>query len=440
MKAGFARERITPPLGTRMMGFAGRDRSSGCTSVHDDLYVRVLHASHEGAEVLIASFDLCFLGRADADRLKGALGRTLGLAPAQILLSATHTHGGPSVGTWAYAGYLPPDAMYLDDLETAVLDAAARARRESHDVTVLAGRATSTVPMNRRLRLSDGTIVNRPNPDGDDLLCNSLPIALLQDEQNKPVCLLFSVSCHPSAVNGLEISADYPGIACTRLDEHLGAPASMFLQGAGGDAKTRPAGEGQKAWISGDWDVIASAGRTVAREVLSQLRSNLTPVEPAIRSALVEAPLQLEPPLVAEKIAAMAAEYHPDESPTDQDLRVLWAHRLMERLSRRGALPTTAPILVQAVQLARGLRLIAIEGEPVGLLGRHVEEVWDQGVTFCLGYANGEGLYLPVSQMLAEGGYEVDSFHEYGFPARLAEGAESAIDRAAPLLREQGIE
>src|SRR5687768_7124802 len=113
MKAGFSKEKITPPIGTTMMGIGPRDLSSGCTAIHDDIFVRALYCEHAGEAALIMSFDLCFLGREDSDRLKGAIGRVLDLTPRQILLVATHSHASPSVGTWFAAGYIVPDYAYL---------------------------------------------------------------------------------------------------------------------------------------------------------------------------------------------------------------------------------------------------------------------------------------------------------------------------------------
>ena len=43
MKAGFARAKITPPLGTTMMGFGGRDMAHGCDAIHDDMLCRTLN-------------------------------------------------------------------------------------------------------------------------------------------------------------------------------------------------------------------------------------------------------------------------------------------------------------------------------------------------------------------------------------------------------------
>ena len=87
--------------------------------------------------------------------------------------------------------------------------------------------------MNRRKRDEGGNIVMAPNPGG--LVFDHLPVCLLKDSEGTAVCLLFSVSCHPSMLSGFEISAEYPGAATDRLDAHLGAAVSLFLQGTHAD-------------------------------------------------------------------------------------------------------------------------------------------------------------------------------------------------------------
>ena len=62
----------------------------------------------------------------------------------------------------------------------------------------------------------------------------------------------------------------------------------------------------------------------------------------------------------------------------------------------------------------------------------------DSGTTFPLGYTNGQGLYLPIERMLAEGGYEVESAYEYGFAAPLGPGYERLLSQALDGLRADG--
>ncbi|MBI5094848.1 MAG: hypothetical protein HZB26_20715 [Candidatus Hydrogenedentes bacterium] len=429
MKAGFARRCITPPLGTTMMGFATRDREHGCAGIHDDLYVRALFVEHGGAAALIMGFDLCFLGRADTDRLKDAIGHRLHLTPKQILLNASHTHVGPSVGTWAYAGYEPPDTRYLNDLEAATVTAAVEAAGRAADATLHCGAVHTTVPMNRRGRGADGAIANCPNPGGP--IYDSIPVCEFRNKHDKPITFLFSVSCHPSIISGFDISAEYPGAAMEYLDAHFGGPVSMFLQGAGGDSKPAHIGGNIPRWRVGTWDDVKAVGEIAAREALSALEEGLTEVTPHIVTAMVETYWSLNPPMDRAGYAA--------EMDTDYELRRLWAERMIQRLDRDGALPTHAPITVQGIQLGEGLRFIGVEGELVAELGRLVRDFFHAGVTFPLGYTNGEGLYLPTSKMLDEGGYEAVSFWEYGFPSPLAKGIEDHLTHALDHLRTAGI-
>jgi len=249
-----------------------------------------------------------------------------------------------------------------------------------------------------------------------------------------PICLLFSVSCHPSMIDGFAISAEYPGAAMAALDAHFGAPVGLFLQGVGGDAKPSVIGRGVDRWKPGTWDLMREAGNLVAGEVLSA-RDTLQPRAPRVRSACVETHWPLQPVPGPAHYESVIAETDPDERP--RDVRCLWAQRQIELLDRRGSLPAHAPILVQTVQLADDVRLTALEGEPVAPWGDFIESFYNDGVTFPLGYSNGQGLYLPMTYMLDEGGYECISAWEYGFPAPLAKGMESRVTAALQRLHPQ---
>ncbi len=434
MRAGFARAKITPPVGTTMMGFGGRDMARGCEGVHDDVYVRALFLEHAGERALIMGYDLCFLGREETDRYKAAIGRVIDLSPRQILLNTTHNHVGPSVGTWYSAGYKPPDRLYLNDLERATLTAARKARDAMRDVTVWAGATRSDLPMNRR-RNEDGQIINAPNPDGKPY--DKLPICLFKDQAGKPVCLLFSISCHPSMMSGWEISAEYPGVAMNRLDEHLGTVASLFLQGVGGDAKPSVIGKGVIRWRPGTWELMDQAGDMVAQEVIGALKKGLTQVEPDLRTGAVEMVWPIDPAPPRSTFEDIVAKTKPEDR--KRDVRCMWAARQIELLERYGKLPESITLTTHGVQLGKGLRILGIEGEAVGDWGFIIEKFYGRGVTFPLGYTDGTGLYLPTSRMLPEGGYEVVSSWEYGLPAPLAKGMEDVVAKALAQLRERGI-
>ncbi len=117
----------------------------------------------------------------------------------------------------------------------------------------------------------------------------------------------------------------------------------------------------------------------------------------------------------------------------------MWAARTVSQLERAEKLPTSIPITTHGIRLGRGVRLIGLEGEPVAALGFLIDSFYGGGVTFPLGYTDGCQLYLPTSKMLAERGYEVDSYYEYGFPAPLAPGTEQNVLAGLNRLRAAGI-
>jgi hypothetical protein len=106
---------------------------------------------------------------------------------------------------------------------------------------------------------------------------------------------------------------------------------------------------------------------------------------------------------------------------------------------QRGRQQTDAPVLIQGIQIGADVRIIAVEGEPVGAYGYQIERAFGAGVTFALGYSNGDALYLVTSPMLDEGGYEPGSYWEYDFPAPLAKGMERELDRGVERLKQSGI-
>ena len=438
MKAGFAKTCITPPAGTRMMGFWERDVGDGSGVVHDDLYVRCLYLEQGSQAAVIAAFDLCFVGREDADRYKGVIGRQQGLTPAQILISATHTHSSPASGCWTLGDYVPAERLYLQEVEEALVEAVALARERAREVTAWASTGKTEVPMSRRRPSESGTIEFSPHPNG--VICDALPVCLFKDVEEKPVACLYSVAAHPSNFKTDEISGDYVGVAAKEIDRYLGAECSLFLQGCAGDAKTAGAGHDGPRWRRNDREMVTAIGLSLGGEVRSVIEAGLQPVETELRSGLMETSWPLTQQPERTELEELAAGFDPGLPIREQETKTLWARRQLELLDRGRELRTHASVLIQGIKLGAGLRLLAIEGEPVSEHGLNVLAHYSEGVTFALGYANGEGLYLPVTRMLEEGGYEVESFWEYSYPAGLAPGMEQVVSDALDALKAQGID
>jgi len=438
LKAGFARVNITPPVGTPMTGFGSRDFDpAGCRDVHDDLYVRALWLEQGERKALVMGFDLLFFSRDEADRFKGAVGRRLDIAPGDILLNTSHTHTGPKVGTWFYT---PPDPFYLNFLEQAIVKAALSARDNARPASLASGNGRSDVPMSRRRKRPDGFVDFAPNPQGP--VCDALPVCLLSDAENNPICLLFSISCHPSTVKGVErsywISADFPGTAMGMIDDYLGAQVSLFLQGAGGDSKASVIGRDSEEWRAGTWDDVDAAGAMAADEVIGIIEGGLDTVKPDLRSCCIEMQWRLEEPRNRAGYAEIAAnpQAHSESMP---EVMRMWAREQIALLDRGYELPSSVTVTAHGISLGENVRMIGIEGELVAELGNLIIDHYIGGVTFPLGYTDGAQMYLPTTAMLGEGGYEVESYWEYRQPSPLAGGHEKILSEALAKMGEMGV-
>lgn len=434
MKAGYANQAITPPIGTRLSGFGSRDEARGAETIHDDLQVRVAWLEAGGEQAVLAGFDLLFFAREHAERLKAAVGRAAGLLPRQVLLNTSHTHAGPTVDRWGYAATRAPDLAYLDLVETALLQAIREARARAVEVTAWAGVGETRLPVSRRKPDGKGGVEWRPYPDGT--VCRALPFCQFRTATGETAALIYSVSCHPSTIGGWVVSADYPGVACERIDEYMGRECSVFLQGAGGDSKACTIADGRDdvdvAWRSGTPADVRKAGEIVAADLTRAFESGVRSCAPVLRSALVEMEWPLERIPSRDELV--------ERTQSNQPVVRKMAQIHVEHLDRWGRLPGSARLLAQGIQIADGVRIVAIEGELVGELGLEIIKAFPGGVTFPLGYSNGTGLYLPNSRMLKEGGYEADSAHEYGYAARLQTGTDVRLLEGVTALQQQGIE
>lgn len=425
MKAGFSRICINPKVGDAMEGLA---QKGGCNEIHDDLNLGGLWLEEGTETVLIIGCDLLFFQRTDMDRLKGALGRRFDLLPRQIFFNVSHNHAGPRLTTWAYSEGAEP--VYLDSIETALLTVAGEARARLQEATLHAGMTESNVPMSRRRIGVDGKCAWAPAPESPT--CKALPVALLRGVDGSVISLLFSVSCHPSTWYANSISADFPGVAQSLLNAHYATEGALFLQGCGGDSKAKTIGQDSNgnalnAWVRDrGFEPVAAAGREIADAVIACETAGLREIQPELRAVYTDTlwPLKAAPERAAlEPIAAK--RFAPDDWHARKE--ILWAREQLDRLERTGVLPSEIRVGMHGVQLGRGLRLIGLEGEAVAELGTVMLSCYDNGVTFPLGYTDGAQVYLPVSHMHEEGGYEVESFAEYHWPAELEPGEETIV-------------
>lgn len=416
MRAGFAQRDITPPVGVEMEGF---NRPDPARSVHDPLKVRALALRQEEREAAIVAVDLLFYERGAMDRLKGHIARRLGLLPQQVLVNFSHNHSGPRVSRWHYSG--APSEHYLRLVETRLIEAIREARQEIRPVCLEATMGRSRLPLSRRRINEEGEATWGPAPSQP--VCRALPLCVFRDAPDSVLACVFSISCHPTINHAPVLSAEYPGVAVRRLNEHFGTDGCLFLQGAGGDAKPLNIADGEIWQDDAGFDAVEDAGRIVAEDVIAAA-GRLQAVEPDLRYDLTEARFALKP--APKPSTFRVIRDHPEIS----EHRKRWAAEMLQIIEIHGTPPTHVPLLVHGMVLGKNVRMIGVEAELGSELGEQLISACGEGVTFPLGYTNGSRINLPCDRQLPQGGYGVDTSWEYHWPSRLAPGVDEALEKA----------
>jgi hypothetical protein len=252
--AGAAISVITPRLGISINGHFN-DRVA--KHIHDELHARCLVLNDGQTRLAIVVCDSCMIPREVMDAAKLLIQERTGISAGNILISATHTHSAPTC-TGVFQS--EPDAEYQRFLVQRVADSVQRAINNSAPAKIGwgVGREPNQV-FNRRWRMKPGTIP--PNPFGgtNDLVRMNPPVEspdlvepagptdpdvsvlAVQSLEGKPVALLATYSLHYVGAPGVDISADYFGACCARIDELLGVNrqdppfVAMLANGTSGD-------------------------------------------------------------------------------------------------------------------------------------------------------------------------------------------------------------
>jgi len=255
--ASFKRD-ITPAVGAEICGYAAGQRS---IELHDPLYACGLCIDDGKNKILIVALDLLGLDGFVVRAWRAKLAAELGIAPASVLLTCTHTHSGPES---CRRLNLPKSVNqpYVDKLEGLLVDAVrSLASATWTECTVFANSIFPDENVNRRYESSENTVTYLTHRHEMLPLCRGIAdkeLGLLLFYATKreihpdgPAYVIGNYAAHPLAshapgVGGLRLSADFPGFFRDYLKRETGAEA-MFIQGAGGDVLPKEAEAGMDA-------------------------------------------------------------------------------------------------------------------------------------------------------------------------------------------------
>jgi neutral ceramidase len=420
-QAGFAVLDITPPVGWRR---AGSYTELVSTGVHDPLLAKAMVLSQGNTTVAVVGNDLCSVPRELTDRARRQASAKTGIPAANIVITATHTHGGPEYygplrnflharATKENAGTDPCEPIdyqaLLVERWTEVI-VKAQAARKAATLSVVVPQQPG-IAFNRRFLMKDGstgwnpgklnTNVFRPlGPTDPDLPC-----VLVRDEISRRALGSFTVfAMHTAIYGGAPFGACFPGHLQTQLREQLHAPdfISLFGEGCAGDVNHIDIGSGDP-----------------------QDGVTYPPVVGATLAATIKQALPLARPIAGGQLAMRSVTIQSPVRPlTDKEFDA--AKTLMESLDHNGAPFLTVvdawrkifqhefwakhggklPEEIQAIRLDRDTAIVTLPHEVFVELGMAIKSGSPFRTTIVVSLANDLDFYIPTRRAFEEGHYE----------------------------------
>ena len=252
--AWFVRD-ISCKVGSLLAGYGPNDVS---VAKFDDLQLHGLALDDGSTKTLLMSFDLLGMDADIIGRMRSACAKELGVPDCNVLLTCTHTHGGPHARRYSgakdygktpdmYATPTDIDSEYVAFLEKTTVDAARNLVQNGKWRECRVGFFSSQCDENRNRRYT--TVENLASFNAHRRALHKLTtgiadkelgtVALLDAETYAPLYVIGNYAAHPLASHapgkgGLRITADFPGFYRRYVESETGA-AAMFVSGACGD-------------------------------------------------------------------------------------------------------------------------------------------------------------------------------------------------------------
>jgi neutral ceramidase len=371
--------------------FAGTSKinitSKSDNALHDSLYARCLVLDIQGVRMAFVSVDLGIYTSAQVEIL---CKEKYGIS--QLFLSSSHTHSNGKT-----------DKPFI---ESQIVKCVGLAVKNMFPAKIVAGhRSFPQLGFNRLVRREDGH--SRESWFSDEHYTGENPeripfgpvdqevgVIKIEDLNGQTRAILMNYAMHADIVcSNYETSADYPGVACRKVEEAFGGKATcLFVQGGGGDIESLIISSRRKGAddpFKSDYRTIERVGGLLAWEAI-KLAQSLSP------SALEETDLKC----------------------LDDSLQFIGRFK-------KDALYN---IQISTILINSKIVIATCPGEPFIRLQLDLKKrLRDADVTpFLFGYTWREGTwpnYIPDIQSAARGGYGADQV----WPEPIAVGAGESI-------------
>jgi len=400
---GLGEADICPTSPHPMAGF-GLARTACHEGVHDPIAARCVVFQNGDERLALVSCEIIGLKKDLHDAIRRELPAAWNLPPERLLITCTHTHGGPVIN----------DA-YFPILRDGVLRAveAALADRRPRQLAVGSTTHDEWVGFNRRHLTTGFLPVDR-----------EIPYLVIREENENLRAILFHYACHPSVLgpDNLFLTADWPGYTRRSLQSALGRDVSvLYLKGTEGDINT-----GYSAGISSLGIRIPTrthataerVGTILARSLLADLPRARPLSSPEIHFSHSRRALTYRDPAAlsaskknAERWESEVSRAQEENWPSDRLLstreQAAFARFDTAALEEIHAAEVQERWTDQIAWRIGAVGFLSLPGEFFVESGLRIKRESVSDITFPLGITGDYLGYFPTEAAFAEGGYEV---------------------------------
>ncbi len=403
-KGGFATVNITPPQFMWMSGYGGR--TAPADGKETDLWAKAMVLETANRKLVLVTLDLVGIDRDVSVATCKQIMAKHKLPREAIVLSVSHTHCGPVVGTNLRSMYFFDEAQgrlveeYTAKLPGLILKAVDEAVANLEPVKISSAVGTAGFAVNRRTNKEVEVPSLKAKGELKGPVDHDVPVLAAHDAKGKLKGVVFGYACHATVMAYQKWSGDYPGFAMIELErKHPGAVA-MFWAGCGADQNPLPR---RSVELAKDY------GKQLATAVEAVLTKPMNPVAADWAATYAEIPLPLAE--VPSREAFVKESMSPDKFVAAR------AKMLLKKIEAGEKIPDAYPYPVQTWQLGKDITLVTLGGEVVVDYALRLKKELGLGL-WVMAYANDVMAYIPSARVLKEGGYEGGgAMVYYGLPA-----------------------
>lgn len=264
---GYAKIDVTPDFSVPMNGY-GNIETRMSTGFLDRVYATCIAITDEHNEtVLLYAYDMAAADPEYLMMLRSAVSQKTGVPGNSIMLTASHSHSAPAVGSSKVPVQAKYDRLLLGWMTDIAVEALADRKPAQMHIGSVEIQGQNFV---RHYQLSDGTSVGYSSMVSNNAVAHqgigdyTMQLLKFTREGGKDV-LMANWQCHPHRTGGstkYDISADIVGVIRDTLEEELNCEF-MYVQGAAGNMNPTSLVPGEKVA-----DSYVEQGQQIAQFVL----------------------------------------------------------------------------------------------------------------------------------------------------------------------------